>query len=1587
MDSSGNQEKGDENQLNVSQESQESDVSKSEETSSSDVNTSSSKSVSDSQSDSSKSELNSSKSDLNSSLDKSLNVSKDAVDEEEMMVKNVFTVNSSMEKSSPFHGFSSQDDVAAGEDVSDEANKELKQQMFADFGIDNDDSEEETENSDCETETVKNDEDTVNKKDEDTVNRKDLETEKEKDDEAENEKDEETENEKDEEAANEKDVDTAMSSGKKANEVGQIEEATDQKTKKFTEDFRDETMDDEESFKGTEGKEEVATSNIEDTNQIPDAMEVDGDIKNEMEGDGDIIKGEDKIEEVEKTDFQGASKPQESEEVDDEPEQVPEVVSNKTNISPVAPEETEGSNIDDETCKEPTKDSNPSPDTENEIISPIKLGKSSPIKCSPKKVHFSPDLESVRKESPPRPLIADIPLLEEFQDHLIPPNIESTPKVKKSKEKISPLRLKIKFGKDKTGTITHGKIKSKGNYSSDDEQKNPRILEMVNQPLLGETSTESYHLPTNPDDSFHGFPGSSVPDWVCDNFTEVDLKSHFHIKPTVFVSISSKKSQNKQQPAVPKAETPVSVKIKTPEPPVIETPKPEKTDQPEIPKLIIAVPSHTLEQSTPLSSKKERKRGDKNLNYIKPLYDGWIRELVWRTPADAKKSDADVFYYPPDPPGQRKLKFKSPNELEGYLITSASMYPINFFTFKKEPINGPEGMEIIRNFSYTLEKASSGSISSPESPQNDTLGKRVSKPPEKLIIENLEPETPSRASKRVIKPPDKLELDYTPATKVARVEVPEQPAPVPVQAPTPTPQPTERNRVKSTDIETEAERQESPSKLPEKGTLKLKMFSKMNVKNQLTGSDSSRNNSEAEDNDIVVLDENVPQKVEIPIPSGMTITKVKKSTSDTINLPGLPTIGPPPMSYGPSSTSLASSISITPLSNRPVTMNLAPIPLEPVKPSPKIIRPSKPTLLPCSIHCPGVSGFPSLSCTSCHCLFHPKCVGLPPSLGSSSHHEFYCNDCQPTNSASTPANPIMQPEKPKQLTPHTPGVPVAPLKPVNIDIATKKVEQVVPKSQEIKKVDTSKSKENQKPLKAKPPAPPRPFEGQTMINIAGKKFLVIPHPAQVNIESPPPSPPPTARATPGFPSNSNNSNSHSNSTADKPANEKLDVLLKPVENYPKMPCFEVELTPDGKYLLTAKDNNTKNLFGESSHKPQAVITHTPMPSWGNSFSRNVSGGYHGMMEVFKYLSVKERVQAACVCKLWRDIAFHQVLWKTVSLKNTRVFDWRGFAKFFNQTKSGHLDVRKMLFVKDREATWIEIISIAPEFLMLKKLELPKLSGSVLTDLMSACPRLEAVHAPLTTPPLNINVFSKMTQLKELKLKSSAGTMLRINQGISGLSNLAPRLTQLSLLTMEGLQQKDFDVFGTLIHLELLEIGECHNAPANIFKTLSDLSKLQRLRMEKGSVGENVSKLANAPRLRDLELIDFQILNGFRDGLSVIKNIQKLLIIPTYKNEVAKINTEIVEGVTKEMNQLSSFYLGVTNEWLEAMALAMGSSKVHKTGGEKECFPLSRGGQVEHISLPALYRLVCREMPGCKVKVLKMSAQATCKQFIANLDQS
>ena len=64
-----------------------------------------------------------------------------------------------------------------------------------------------------------------------------------------------------------------------------------------------------------------------------------------------------------------------------------------------------------------------------------------------------------------------------------------------------PLKLKIKFGKDKTGAITHGKIKSKNCDSSTDGEGE------------GGGRRKEQELPPDPDTPFHGFPASCLEDW------------------------------------------------------------------------------------------------------------------------------------------------------------------------------------------------------------------------------------------------------------------------------------------------------------------------------------------------------------------------------------------------------------------------------------------------------------------------------------------------------------------------------------------------------------------------------------------------------------------------------------------------------------------------------------------------------------------------------------------------------------------------------------------------------------------------------------------------------------------------------------------------------------------------------------------------------------------------------------------------------------------------------------------------------------------------------------------------------------------
>lgn len=146
-----------------------------------------------------------------------------------------------------------------------------------------------------------------------------------------------------------------------------------------------------------------------------------------------------------------------------------------------------------------------------------------------------------------------------------------------------------------------------------------------------------------------------------------------------------------------------------------------------------------------------------------------------------------------------------------------------------------------------------------------------------------------------------------------------------------------------------------------------------------------------------------------------------------------------------------------------------------------------------------------------------------------------------------------------------------------------------------------------------------------------------------------------------------------------------------------------------------------------------------------------------------------------------------------------------------------------------------------------------------------------------------------------------------------------------MTSVKELGKKKIDIIESLTNLETLELGECSDFPDKFGTVvLQKLQKLERLRLEKGQgscctfdILEGVSKLEN---LSQLELVNFDVKNGFDKYLANCKNIKRLLIIPTYISQSATSNNMVLGGVTELSNNLTHFVWGVTLELLRVTEL-------------------------------------------------------------------
>ena len=88
-------------------------------------------------------------------------------------------------------------------------------------------------------------------------------------------------------------------------------------------------------------------------------------------------------------------------------------------------------------------------------------------------------------------------------------------------------------------------------------------------------------------------------------------------------------------------------------------------------------------------------------------------------------------------------------------------------------------------------------------------------------------------------------------------------------------------------------------------------------------------------------------------------------------------------------------------------------------------------------------------------------------------------------------------------------------------------------------------------------------------------------------------------------------------------------------------------------------------------------------------------------------------------------------------------------------------------------------------------------------------------------------------------------------------------------------------------LQSLELGNCDKIdPSPLFDSLKSLKNLKYLRLEKGKFDVSIGEMKTLTHLRVLELIDFEMVQGFGKGLVELQNIRKLLLIPTYTDEVS-----------------------------------------------------------------------------------------------------
>lgn len=303
-----------------------------------------------------------------------------------------------------------------------------------------------------------------------------------------------------------------------------------------------------------------------------------------------------------------------------------------------------------------------------------------------------------------------------------------------------------------------------------------------------------------------------------------------------------------------------------------------------------------------------------------------------------------------------------------------------------------------------------------------------------------------------------------------------------------------------------------------------------------------------------------------------------------------------------------------------------------------------------------------------------------------------------------------------------------------------------------------------------------------------------------------------------------------------------------------------------------------------------------------------------MQHIFKLLNVRDLISVGMVCRTWRMISRHPLLWKDVSFKDVKVSSWQTAMQFLATRKVRGINLLGLLHFDEPNRTWHQLISSLNDLTTLKRITFGVVPATVLHSVCERATKLEGLTAESISDfnnqtmwnrptKLDIGKFACLTSLKELRLKGIGGLSAPSFSFSGGLPELAmlKNLDTLSIMSLRSVPETQFHFISQLTQLQDLSLGDCNTWTSETFFQLGQLVNLKSLCLEHGGEIPDVGlgdALVNLKLLERLELYTYTIADSLGSYLKLLPQLKTLILCPDNCFLPAEVNTNTLKAVSE-----------------------------------------------------------------------------------------